>query len=174
MNFYELASSLPVRRRNASRHLLNSFRALHSANAEQGEFCPSRASRGNRARIAFEARRALPDPYPSAGQKREESGVRHSSIKSTSLSTVPNSNFVSATMIPHGPRERGRRINVEAQLFTRSATSSPTISAHRCPRRCFRRGRFRLFVEGVKIGSGSCDASCNPAGSLMPQSSAIA
>src|SRR5207247_7159079 len=42
----------------------------------------------------------LPGAYWSAGQKREESGVRASSIQTMSPPARPNSNFVSAMMMP--------------------------------------------------------------------------
>ena len=42
----------------------------------------------------------LPGAYWSAGQKRDESGVSASSIQTISPSARPNSNFVSAMMIP--------------------------------------------------------------------------
>src|SRR2546427_9254478 len=43
----------------------------------------------------------MPTRYESAGQKRDESAVKTSSIKTRSLEGVkPNSNFVSAMMMP--------------------------------------------------------------------------
>ncbi len=72
-----------------------------SAGTAQGEFCPNQASPDNRVRIVYRNWAGFVRPtYSSFGQKRDESGVRHSSIKSNSPSTMPNSNFVSATMIP--------------------------------------------------------------------------
>src|SRR5688572_1895511 len=42
----------------------------------------------------------LPGSYLSAGQNRDESGVKTSSIRTSSLPSMPNSNFVSAMMMP--------------------------------------------------------------------------
>ena len=78
----------------------NFFRSLLSADAGGGSFIPVKGFQIIAHELLVEARRALPHGILVLWPKREESGVRHSSIKSKTPSTVPNSNFVSVTIIP--------------------------------------------------------------------------
>ena len=108
----------------------------------------------------------------STGQKRDESGVSTSSISiSVPSSSRPNSNLVSAMMMPRVERDR-RRLAVEA----RSRCRGPARRARR--RRSRSRASKSMFsswspisalVAGVKIGAGSLLAFCRPGGSGTPQ-----
>ena len=105
------------------------------------------------------------------GQKREESGVNASSIRimRPSLSR-PNSNFVSAMMMPRlraywlrppckAASEMSRRLAV-ILLRRESRCMRASLMFSSCP--------SSALVAGVKIGSGSWSDSFNPAGRLMP------
>ena len=78
--------------------LLDDRRAAGPAPAARG---PTRSRPASRGRTACRTTAAVPPgAYPSAGQNRDESGVQTSSIRISSPSQNPNSNFVSARMIP--------------------------------------------------------------------------
>ena len=75
--------------------------SLPSAKTAQGEFCPNRASPDNRVRIVYRSSAGFGRPrihLLARSARNRASDTRRS--RSNSPSTVPNSNFVSATMIP--------------------------------------------------------------------------
>ena len=106
--------------------------------------------------------------HPSAGQNRDESGVSTSSPStSCPAASRPNSNFVSARMMPRSAASSAAtRVDAEGQVAQplrglrarppRPPPSKETFSS------C---SPSSAFVAGVKIGSGSRSPSTSPAGS---------
>ena len=62
----------------------------------------------------------------------------------------------------------GFSVNPQTRRAPVPARSAPTRRAASATK-CFRHGRFPPWWPGVKMGAGSSLDSCNPAGSLMPQ-----
>src|SRR5205809_6442299 len=91
----------PVRREKASRYFALVFSTIARGRwGAGGVLSQSSVSRLSRTNCLSKLGGLVPTRYSSAGQKREESGVRHSSISSSSSPNFPNSNLVSAIMIP--------------------------------------------------------------------------
>ena len=71
--------------------------------------CPSRGREVVPHRLLVEVGGVAPGSHWSAGQKRDESGVSTSSARTSSPSTRPSSNLVSAMMMPRPRRARAAR-----------------------------------------------------------------
>ena len=91
--------------------------------------------------------------------------------------SIPNSNFVSARMIPAalGDRravavQRDRDVADPLGAIVARRRAAPTIGRSRCSRRA---RPPRPSSPGVKIGSGSRSLSRRPAGSAMPQTAPV-
>ena len=142
-----------------------------SASAGPARSCSNPASRGSRARTACRSSAAeAPTRYVSAGQKREESGVSSSSItRSSPASSSPNSNLVSAMMMPRSRAYSvARAYSCSEASFTLRASSAPisfSTSAMEMFSSC---EPGAAFVLGVKIGWRSRSASSRPDGSSTP------
>ena len=89
---------------------------------------------------------------------------------SSPVGSSPNSNFVSASRTPRSAAwPAAKRYSSIDTLRTRSMRSrSPTSSAARS-KSIASSWPTSAFVDGVKIGDGSCSDSCRPAGSSMPE-----
>nr|WP_030348857.1 hypothetical protein [Streptomyces sp. NRRL S-1022] len=73
---------------------------------------------------------ARPGCHWSAGQKREESGVRTSSARTRASPSKPNSNLVSARMIPRSrAMSRAREYTASVAWRSWAAVSAPTWRA---------------------------------------------
>ena len=101
-------SSLFVRRRKASRYFADVFSITSFGRRGAGAFVPFERLQIIAHKLFIEAGRALSDNvlifWPETRRVRCETFVDQEQISST----VPNSNFVSATMIPADRRDRGR------------------------------------------------------------------
>ena len=103
-------------------------------------------------------------------RNRELSGVITSSMRMVSPSIWPNSNLVSAMMMPRSraylaPRRRGR-CSVVAALRPESRQPGWPFDRTRCSRH---RRPISALVAGVKIGSGKRSLSSKFAGRRTPQ-----
>ena len=108
------------------------WRRRRPAAPAAGCSCPSRSA-VSQSRTNCLSNDGWPRPglYSSAGQNRELSGVSTSSIRISSSSTRPNSNFVSAMMMPRLVRVLGAaRVELEAPLRRAASASSRPTRAH--------------------------------------------
>ena len=84
-------------------------------------------------------------------------------------SMTPNSNFVSAMMMPFSAAwSRATEYTLMARSRSCVAASSPRISAQRSKLMFSSWSPISAFVEGVKMGSGSLEEFTRPSGSWMP------
>ena len=140
-----------------------SARPLRRAAPAAGCSCPSPSSPASRAHTACRTTADCAAFQPSAGQKRELSGVSTSSIRISSPSGVqPHSNFVSARITPRAAAWSAARL-YRSMLRSRSsaAASAPTILAASA-KEMFSSWPFSSLVAGVKIGSGSRPLCASP------------
>ena len=118
----------------------------------------------------------MPGAYESAGQKREESAVRTSSIRcSTPFSSRPNSNLVSAMMMPRVAAYSAAvvyswmlisRIFAASSALMRCSISSKLMFSSCSPR--------SALAAGVNSGCGSLSAWRRPAGNWIPHTLPVA
>src|SRR5450830_697852 len=118
----------------------------------------------------------IPVAYESAGQKRDESAVNTSSIKcNTPLSSRPNSNLVSAMMIPrvaaYSEASVYNLMLISRILAASSAQMRCSMSAKLMFSSC---SHISAFAAGVKRGSGNLAACGKSAGKVMPQMAPVA
>ena len=120
--------------------------------------------------VEFNVRFGDPETQASAGQKREESGVRTSSPRTSPPSApAPNSNLVSARMMPRSRAMAAAREYSSRVVARRAAaTSAPTMSTTRSKAMFSSWAPTAALAAGVKIGSGSLEASVRPSGSATP------
>ena len=94
--------------------------------------------------------------------------MRTSSIRISSPSENPNSNFVSARMMPRSRAwAAANSYTPSVSSFSRSASPRPIRSAV-SSNEMFWSWPVASFVEGVKIGSGRRSDSASPSGSVCP------
>ena len=100
-----------VIRSYASRYRASRLRSTTSAGSSGagGSWSQPLASSQSRTNCLSNDGWPRPASYPSAGQNRDESGVSTSSIRISSPPANPNSNLVSARMMPALERDRGAR-----------------------------------------------------------------
>ena len=92
-----------------------------------------------------------------------------SSPRVSSPSTNPNSNLVSAMMMPLvSAYSRARDVNRQRQIAQPVRTDLRRSATHVRSKEIFSSWPVCALVAGVKIGSGSLSLSRNPAGSGMP------
>src|ERR1035438_120968 len=108
-----------------------------------------------------------PECTCSAGQMREESGVSTSSHTTSSLSTKPNSNLVSASTSPTFASLAAASAKRSRQsVWALARASSPTMLAA-VDKSMLRSCPVDALVDGVNIGVGKGSVSCNPAGAAI-------
>ncbi len=108
-----------------------------------------------------------PEATRSAGHNRDESGVMTSSHTTSSPSTKPSSNLVSARIRPWAAsRSAARSKRSRQRAEARASNSSPTMAAA-VVRSIFMSWPVSAFVEGVNSGFSNASVNCIPAGTSM-------